>query len=362
VHLSIFLVINQLNTQILLCMSSHHADYSSSHFLCPAIMLITPAPTPYVQSSCWLLQHLLCMSVIMLIILASNFYTQSHADYSSTLCVCPVIMLIIPAPIYYVQPSWWLFQHPLPMSSHHADYSSTHSLCPIIMLIIPAPNFYIQSSCWLFQHPLCMSSHHADYSSTFCVCPVIMLIIPAPIYYVQSSCWLLQHPLCPVIMLFTPAPSVYVQSSCSFQHPLPMSSHHADYSITPCLCPVILLITPSHIVYFQSSCWLVQLTLCMSSRHSEYTLDVQTLLVSHYVRRHVFSVLVRHWITHYLKCLRIMRILLGVNGLYDIQHVGWRGGGGVSVCCGVLSQLGYYSISGMRIPAVQRLTACGLQK
>jgi hypothetical protein len=120
-----------------------------------------------------------------------------------------------------------------------------------IMLVTPAPSVYVHSSCWLLQHTLCISSHHADYSSTLCVCPVIMLITPAHSVYVQSSRWLFQHPLC-------------------------MSSHHADYSSTLCVCPVITLINPAH---------------SMSSRHADYSHHAQTLLVSHYVRRHVFSVL-----------------------------------------------------------------------
>ena len=119
-----------------------------------------------------------------------------------------------------------------------------------------------------------------------------MLIIPATSVYLQSSWWLFQHPLSiSNIMLITPPPSVYVQSSSwLFQHSLCMSSHHADYSSTLCVCPVIMLIIPAHPVYVQSSSWLFQHTLSMSSRHADYSHHTQTLLVSHYVRRHVFSV------------------------------------------------------------------------
>ena len=133
-----------------------------------------------------------------------------------------------------------------------------------------------------------------------------------------------------------------------------MSIHNADYSSTPCLCLVIMLITPAHSVYVQSSCWVqpscsnaFSISLC----RTPCIFCVSTSLNA-----------------HYLKFLYIMRILLGVKELCDFQHVGRRGWGwgwecgGVSVRCGVLSQLGYYSISGMRIPAVHRLTACGLEK
>ena len=200
-HLSIFLVINQLNTQILLCMSSHHADYSSSHFLCPAIMLITPAPTPYVQSSCWLFQHPISIS-------------SHHADYSSTHLLCPIIMLITPAPS---------------MSSHHAVYSSTICVCSVIMLI-PAPTSYVQSSCRLLHHTLSMSSHPVDYSITHCLFPVIMLISPAHSVYVQSSFWI--HPWCPdAFSISLCSTSCIFCVSASLNNPLPeMFTYYENFA------------------------------------------------------------------------------------------------------------------------------------
>ena len=72
-------------------------------------------------------------------------------------------------------------------------------------------------------------------------------------------------------MLITPAPSVYNQSSLWLhQRPLCRSSHHADFFSTLFVYPVIMLISPALFVF---------------SHHA------QTLLVPHYIRRHLISLL-----------------------------------------------------------------------
>jgi hypothetical protein len=226
-------------------------------------------------------------------------------------------MLITPANTFYVQSSVWLLQLPLPMSIHQWDYSSSLCLCPVISLISPSPSVYVQSSCWLLQQTLSMSSRQSDYSSSFCLCPVISLITPAPSAYDQSSCWIIQLPL-------------------------PMSSHQSDYSSSLCLCPVIMLISAA---------------LFMFSHHA------QKLLVSHYVRRHVISVLGRGSLNNPLpKVFTYYENFVGCDRV--VRHSACREGrgGDVTFRCGVLSQLWCYSISGMLIPAVQRLTACGLEQ